>query len=165
MPALREQYADRDSARIDANRHTGGLRVSTMKYGFVRNVIASIQSIVTHIRSTAPKIAENIQTQKCVITGVQRVQKQQSQPVYNLEVEEHPEFLVAIGDRQIVVHNCLDVFRYITMSRKMTPPTAVRYDEMQEEKRRRKIMMPLDARFGGAKVGVVENHGDIFKGV
>lgn len=48
--------------------------------------------------------------------GIKSIRKVDSQPVYNMEVDDNHNFAVADG---LIVHNCMDAMRYYVSTEKL----------------------------------------------
>ena len=75
----------------------------TMRKGSVLFVVILSKQANIQRHKPAPQNAE------VQYVGIKGIKRSQSQPVYNMEVDDNHNFAVNGG---IIVHNCMDAFRY-----------------------------------------------------
>lgn len=94
-----------NSVLIDVNQNTEGIIVLIMKKEFVNFVESSSQQISIAKQNVVQGHAQ-IETEFVKIKSIKQCE---SEPVYNMEVENHHNFAVNGG---FLVHNCMDAMRY-----------------------------------------------------
>ena len=102
--------AQTSSVQTNANLHTDFIQGLTMKQGYARNAGENLSSTNITRMSIAAGNARLFTIEEICLTGVE-MRKGSSQRVYDLEIENEHEYFA----NGILVHNCLDAFRYWVM--------------------------------------------------
>ena len=109
--SLKQSHTEQTSSvPINANLHTDFIQGLTMKQGYARNAGENLSSTSITRMSIAAGNAHPFTIEEISLTGVEMI-KESSQRVYDLEIENEHEYFA----NGILVHNCLDAFRYWVM--------------------------------------------------
>jgi hypothetical protein len=98
------------SALIIADQHIEEGWALIMKQENVNGVEKNSLLISTQKQKPAPDHAE------VSSIGIKAIRKVDSQPVYNMEVDDNHNFAIADG---LIVHNCMDALRYFVNTEKL----------------------------------------------